>query len=335
LLCVLLLAPALPASAQGAASCTDFDAWTWAQSVYDADRAANAALDPDGDGIACPELPIAGAFGPVSWASAIPAGAEAAQVVGITDGDTFTVSINGVEDTIRMYHIDTPETSNLAGGPHCGGDEATAFLQTVLAYAPGGTVYLEYDQTQRDRFDRRLAYVWYQLGDDVYLVNEVMVRNGWAESETFEPDVKYREQLNAAEQFSVDHVLGVRLLCGRFGQPPGAQPSPEQLRQAMQRQPNQGQFTAPQPTSVPQPAPQLPVPAPEPTQAPVQPPAQQGPAPEVPSGECDPSYPDFCLAPAWVIGDLDCGDIGYRRFTVLPPDSHNFDGDFDGVGCER
>jgi len=33
--------------------------------------------------------------------------------------------------------------------------------------------------------------------------------------------------------------------------------------------------------------------------------------------------------------DLDCGDIPFRRFTVLPQDPHRFDGsDNDGVGCE-
>ena len=32
--------------------------------------------------------------------------------------------------------------------------------------------------------------------------------------------------------------------------------------------------------------------------------------------------------------DLDCGDIPQKRFTVLPPDPHRFDGDKDGVGCE-
>jgi len=32
--------------------------------------------------------------------------------------------------------------------------------------------------------------------------------------------------------------------------------------------------------------------------------------------------------------DLDCKDIPYRRFKVLPPDPHNFDGDGDGIGCE-
>jgi micrococcal nuclease len=33
--------------------------------------------------------------------------------------------------------------------------------------------------------------------------------------------------------------------------------------------------------------------------------------------------------------DLDCGDIPYKRFRVLPPDPHRFDGDNDGIGCER
>jgi micrococcal nuclease len=32
--------------------------------------------------------------------------------------------------------------------------------------------------------------------------------------------------------------------------------------------------------------------------------------------------------------DLDCGDIADRRFIVLPPDPHNFDGDANGIGCE-
>lgn len=73
-------------------------------------------------------------------------------------------------------------------------------------------------------------------------------------------------------------------------------------------------------------------------------PADQGttdqgaaPAPPVaqaaaPTAGCDPSYPDVCIPP--FPPDLDCGQIGARRFTVLPPDPHGFDGDGDGVGCE-
>jgi len=47
---------------------------------------------------------------------------------------------------------------------------------------------------------------------------------------------------------------------------------------------------------------------------------------------CDPAYPTVCIPPP--PPDLDCGDITFRRFTVLPPDPHKFDGDHDGIGCE-
>jgi len=48
---------------------------------------------------------------------------------------------------------------------------------------------------------------------------------------------------------------------------------------------------------------------------------------------CSPSYPDVCIAPP--LPDLDCGDIPHRNFRVLQPDPHRFDGNRDGVGCER
>ncbi len=51
------------------------------------------------------------------------------------------------------------------------------------------------------------------------------------------------------------------------------------------------------------------------------------------SSNCDAAYPDVCIPPA--PPDLDCGDISYRNFRVLPPDPHGFDGrDNDGIGCE-
>jgi len=50
------------------------------------------------------------------------------------------------------------------------------------------------------------------------------------------------------------------------------------------------------------------------------------------SGGCDPAYPTVCIPPP--PPDLDCGNIPYRRFTVLSPDPHHFDGDGNGIGCE-
>ena len=52
-----------------------------------------------------------------------------------------------------------------------------------------------------------------------------------------------------------------------------------------------------------------------------------------PGTDCDPAYPTVCIpSPP---PDLDCKDIAFRRFTVLPPDPHRFDGNHDGVGCEQ
>jgi micrococcal nuclease len=58
--------------------------------------------------------------------------------------------------------------------------------------------------------------------------------------------------------------------------------------------------------------------------------------PEHPVGhrpsQCDAAYPTVCIPPP--PPDLDCSDIHYRHFKVLPPDPHRFDGDHDGIGCE-
>ena len=57
------------------------------------------------------------------------------------------------------------------------------------------------------------------------------------------------------------------------------------------------------------------------------------PAPGFAPGKgCDPSYPTVCIPPP--PPDLDCKDVPYRGFKVVPPDPHGFDGNRDGVGCE-
>ncbi len=48
---------------------------------------------------------------------------------------------------------------------------------------------------------------------------------------------------------------------------------------------------------------------------------------------CDPAYPSVCIPSP--LPDLDCKDIPYRNFKVLPPDPHRFDRDKDGIGCEK
>lgn len=69
------------------------------------------------------------------------------------------------------------------------------------------------------------------------------------------------------------------------------------------------------------------------TRTPTRTPAHTPTATTPPRAGCDPAYPTVCIpSPP---PDLDCSQIAYTNFTVLPPDPHGFDGrDNDGVGCE-
>ncbi len=107
-----------------------------------------------------------------------------------------------------------------------------------------------------------LRYIWL----DGVLINESLVREGFATVSTYPPDVKYQERFLAAQAQARDSGAGLWGLCDL-----------------------------------------------------------------TPDG-CDPSYPDVCIPPAPPY--LDCRDVADRRFRVLPPDPHDFDGNHDGVGCE-
>jgi micrococcal nuclease len=48
---------------------------------------------------------------------------------------------------------------------------------------------------------------------------------------------------------------------------------------------------------------------------------------------CDSSYPEICITT--YSGKLICSDIPFRNFKVLLPDTHGFDSDADGIGCEE
>ena len=47
---------------------------------------------------------------------------------------------------------------------------------------------------------------------------------------------------------------------------------------------------------------------------------------------CDPSSTDFCIISPH--SDLNCNDVSQKRFMVLQPDPHRFDGDKDGIDYE-
>lgn len=104
----------------------------------------------------------------------------------IADGDTLTCRDGR---RVRLIGIDTPE---LAQGES--GHRARRALSGLVP--PGSTVRLERDVAPRDRYGRELAHVW----SGSRLVNEALVREGWAVLYTVPPNVKYADRLERAQK---------------------------------------------------------------------------------------------------------------------------------------
>jgi endonuclease YncB( thermonuclease family) len=222
-LVALIISSFATAAAAQPVTCASFDAFEWAQSVYETDPQQYAALDPDGDGVACPELGPGAA--PALWTTTVPAGAEPVQLSRVVDGDTadFVLS-DGTVDRVRFILIDTPETVDPSRPDGCFGQEASDFTSWLLSL--GGGLYLERDVSERDQFGRLLRYVWLDLGGgEVYLVNEALARSGYAALSTFPPDVKYVEQIQAAQEFAQRHQRGLWGACSAFGAPASEPPA--------------------------------------------------------------------------------------------------------------
>jgi len=122
------------------------------------------------------------------------AGMTEAQVVEVVDGDTIKVSIGGQVYTVRYIGIDTPETKHPSKPVEWMGPEASAANEALVG---GQTVYLEKDVSETDRYGRLLRYVWLAGGR---MVNEELVRQGYAQVSTYPPDVKYQDRFLAAQQ---------------------------------------------------------------------------------------------------------------------------------------
>lgn len=121
------------------------------------------------------------------------AGRVATQVTRIVDGDTIHVDLDGRDTSVRLIGIDTPEKQGPYTQLECYGEEATRHTAELL---DGRTVDLEFDVERTDRYGRTLAYVW--LGDQ--LVNETILRDGYAQLLTIPPDVAYVDRFRVAER---------------------------------------------------------------------------------------------------------------------------------------
>ena len=136
--------------------------------------------------------------------------AAPATVDAVVDGDTIDVHIGDRDERVRLIGIDTPETHVTDGPPECFGPEASAFTASLLPV--GSEVRLERDIVGRDDYGRLLAYVY--LLDDGSLVNETLVRQGYARPLTIAPNDALAARFVAATVAAEADGLGLWAACG-------------------------------------------------------------------------------------------------------------------------
>ncbi len=97
----------------------------------------------------------------------VPTKTKSYKVIGIKDGDTFVVLMNGREQVVRLEHIDCPEKKQAFG------TKAKQFTSN-LCY--GKSVHLQ-SKNKYDRYKRLIAEVILPNGVNV---NKALVKNGLA-----------------------------------------------------------------------------------------------------------------------------------------------------------
>lgn len=117
------------------------------------------------------------------------------KVIGVTDGDTATIAVHGVNEKVRFIGIDTPEVDASRGAVECYGKEASDKTKELLT---GAQVRIEIDPTQgeRDTYGRLLAYVFLEDGTNV---NQLLLKEGFAKEYTYNKVYKYQDEFRQAE----------------------------------------------------------------------------------------------------------------------------------------
>ncbi len=127
-------------------------------------------------------------------------------VIRVVDGDTLNISYRGEIKSIVLIGIDTPERivnkKAKRDAERSGqaimtilsmGMRATEYVESLVK--PGNLITIEFDTQQRDRYGRLLGYVYLSNGK---MLNEEIVKAGYANVITIPPNVKYKDKFSRA-----------------------------------------------------------------------------------------------------------------------------------------
>lgn len=118
----------------------------------------------------------------------------------VIDGDTFQLASG---EKVRLIGVDTPEYAPWKQRVGFYGKEAWEYARRLLT---GQKVLLEEDVQPKDKYRRRLAYVYLENG---VFVNQLLVREGFAKARYYAPNGRYRRVLALAQQSAQEAKKGL------------------------------------------------------------------------------------------------------------------------------
>jgi micrococcal nuclease len=138
---------------------------------------------------------------PAPASKAPAAGVGLVPVVGIVDGDTIKVRVNGVTERVRVIGIDTPELAS----KDCFAQQASSRMQSLVQ---SKSVRLVADPTQadRDRYGRLLRHV--QLADG-RSVAQLLIAGGFGTEYTYDRAYAGQAAYRRAEEAARTAHLGI------------------------------------------------------------------------------------------------------------------------------
>lgn len=144
----------------------------------------------------------------------IPKDSQEAEVVSYVDGEKIKAKIEGEEREVRMIGIDAPELKGGNDQPECFTKESLANLEKLIPV--GSTVYLEKDVGDKDGKGRLWRYIWIEGVTTIRgnLLNETLVKTGYAIDQDEDKNTKYDKQIAKAEKDAKSKDRGLWGQCG-------------------------------------------------------------------------------------------------------------------------
>jgi len=139
---------------------------------------------------------------------------EKVEVVSVIDGDTIKVRHDSGEiSKVRVIGADCPETEKEGRAGEFYAAEASVFASDTLL---GKDIYLERDNSETDKYDRLLRYVWLSIPSEINEENlrecnfsAMLIEGGYAEFIEIGNDNKYADFFRALEEAAVSGETGM------------------------------------------------------------------------------------------------------------------------------